>query len=97
MSHFAIIVTVKVKPGTAAAFKPIILENAGAAVRDEPDCHRFEVLVDEDDPNTFFFYEQYTDAAALDTHRETPHYKTFRSGTADMIVERTIQRCRVLT
>ena len=96
MSQFAIFVTIKLKPGTGAAFRPIILENATAAVRDEPDCHQFQVLTDESDPDTYFFYEVYSDAAALDTHREQPHYKTFIEAGKDMIAERIIQRCTLI-
>ncbi len=93
MGSFAIIVTIKLKPGTSDAFRPHILENARTSRETEPDCHRFDVLVAEDDPDTFFFYEEYTDAGALDRHRETAHYKTFIETTKDMIADRTIQRC----
>lgn len=97
MSHFAIIVTIKLKPGTAADFRRHILVNAAAAKRDEPDCHRFDVLVSEDDGNTLFFYEEYTDADALEEHRKTPHFKSFRETTDEMVLERTIQRCSVIS
>ena len=97
MSHFAIVVTIKLKPGTAEAFRPLVLENAASAKRDEPDCHRFDVLVTEADDHTYHFYEEYTDAAALDTHREMPHYKKFAEGVKDMIAERHIAPCSVLS
>lgn len=97
MSRFAIFVTIKLKPGTADAFRPLILENAAAAVREEPDCHQFDVLTAEDDPDTFYFYEVYTDAAALDRHRDTAHYQNYMARAGDMIEDRIIQRCTVLT
>ncbi len=96
MSKFAIFVTVKVKPGMGTQFKDIILENATAAVREEPDCHMFRVMNTEGDPDTFHFFEVYTNAAALDAHREYPHYKKFRELTADMVVDRAIQPLTVL-
>jgi len=37
VSRVAIIVTIKLKPGSAEAFKPHILANAEAAIRDEAD------------------------------------------------------------
>lgn len=95
MSQFAIFVTVKVKPGTADAFRPLILENAEAAFRDEPECHQFQVLTAEDDPETFFFYEVYESASSLDHHRDTPHYKKYFAAAEDMIAERSIQRCNL--
>ena len=96
MSHFAIIVTIKLKPGRADDFRSVILENAATARRDEPGCRRFDVLVAEDDGETFFFYEEYENAAALDAHRATPHYKKYGQASEDMIAERTIQRCSVI-
>lgn len=92
MNRFAIIVTIKLKPGSAEAFKPHILANAEAAVRDEADCHLFHVMQAEDDPDTFVFYEVYTDAACLDAHRETPHYKAFYEAAGEFIADRAIQR-----
>jgi len=96
VNRFAIFVTVKLKPGTADAFKPLILENAEAAVRDEPECHEFHVIQAEDDPETFHFFEVYSSAGSLDHHRETPHYKKYDTGSQDMIAEKSIQRLTVL-
>ena len=96
MSQFAIFVTLKLHPGRADDFRPLILENAEAAVRDEPDCHEFRVLTGEDDPETFFFFEVYTNAAGLDAHRETPHFKKFFEATQDMVADRSIQRCALI-
>ncbi|MFQ5954764.1 MAG: putative quinol monooxygenase [Kiloniellales bacterium] len=96
MNQFAIIVTITPKPGTGDLFRPHILENATAAVRDESDCHQFQVLTAEDDPDTYYFYEVYSDAGALDLHRQQPHYKKFIEATKDMIEERIIQRCALI-
>lgn len=97
MSRFAIFVTIKLKPGSADAFRPLILENAAAAVREEPDCLQFDVMTAEEDPETFYFYEVYTDAPALDRHRDTAHYQNYMAQAGDMIEDRIIQRCTVIT
>lgn len=96
MSKFAIFVTVKVAPGKADEFLPIILENATSAVRDEPDCHMFRVLRNRDDADTFHFFEVYTSEASLDIHRETPHYKKFRELADPLVVDRQIVPVDVL-
>ena len=96
MDQFAIFVTVSLARGRGEAFLHHALENARAALRDEPDCHEFRVMTAEGDFDTFHFFEAYSDAAALESHRETPHYKTFRAATDDMVVERTIQRLDLL-
>jgi len=96
MSQFAIIVTLKLRPGTGEKFRPLILNNAEAAVRDEPGCHQFQVLTAEGDPETMIFYEVYDSPEALDVHRQQRHYKAFIDGTKDMIAERHVQRCTVI-
>lgn len=93
MSRFAIFVTITLEPGTSDKFRPYILENAAAAVRDEPDCHQFHVLNDESDPDTYYFYEVYSDAEALETHRKQPHYQKFIEATKPFVKERSIRRC----
>ncbi len=96
MSRFAIFVTVKLKPGTAEEFEPIILENATAAMRDEPECHEFHVMKNNEDPDTYHFFEVYSAPSSLDAHRETAHYKKFVSRTGDMVTEKHIQRVTML-
>jgi quinol monooxygenase YgiN len=50
-----------------------MLENAANSVK-EDGCLQFDVIQSQDDENTFLFYEVYTDADALASHRETPHF-----------------------
>ena len=94
MNHLAVIVSIRLKPDTAADFYAHIIENAAASRRDEPDCHRFDVVVAEDDNHQLYFYEEYTDATAFEAHRSTPHYAKFRQATDDMVLERVVHRCK---
>ena len=96
MARFAIVVTIKLHPGKAEEFKPHILANAEAAVRDEANCHLFHVLQSEDDDDTFIFYEVYTEAASLDSHREQAHFKKFYADANHLVADRSIQRVSVL-
>lgn len=96
MSAFAIIVTVKLKPGAADDFRPLILANADAAVRDEPACRQFQVMCAKDDPETFIFTEVHDDVAALDSHRAQPHLEATVVATKDLIAERTVRHCTVI-
>jgi autoinducer 2-degrading protein len=43
----------------------------------EAGCLRFDVIQDRDDSSRFYFYEVYKDEAALQTHRQTPHFKLY--------------------
>lgn len=87
---FAVVVTIQVRPGQMAAFKPAMLQNARASLG-EPACHRFDVASDPARPDEVFLYELYDDSAGFDAHRETPHYKTFDATTAPLIAEKTVR------
>lgn len=87
---YAIFVTVKVNPGTADTFRALILKNARAARTREPDCHAFFVSTAENDPETFHFFEVYGSKAALDAHRQQPHFVEYFSAAKDLIRERSV-------
>jgi (4S)-4-hydroxy-5-phosphonooxypentane-2,3-dione isomerase len=96
MTRFALLVTVRVHPGTAAEFRDRILEAAATAVREEEHCHRFEVAQDEEDPEVFVLFEVYTDAAALAHHHATPHFKAFQAQAGHLIAEKSRRRLTLL-
>jgi quinol monooxygenase YgiN len=45
--------------------------------RAEPGCLTFVAHRSPADPRRFFLYEQYTDQAAVDAHRATPHFEQY--------------------
>jgi quinol monooxygenase YgiN len=51
-----------------------------AASRQEPGCVTYVAHTVEDEPSTVVLYEQYKDAAALEFHRNTPHFHQFAIG-----------------
>ncbi len=57
----------------------------------ESECHQFDVCADPADPERFFFYEVYADAAAFAAHRETAHFASYAANTGDWVVKKTIQ------
>ncbi len=50
------------------------------ASRQEPGCVTYVAHTVEDDPTMVVLYEQYSDAAALEFHRNTPHFHQFAIG-----------------
>ncbi|HEY3927425.1 MAG TPA: putative quinol monooxygenase [Candidatus Koribacter sp.] len=46
-----------------------------AGSRTEPGCRLYIVHQHRDDHRRFFVYEQYEDDAALQAHRDTPHFQ----------------------
>ena len=79
----ALIVTINIKPGHKEAFMASMLDDARGSNNDEPGCLRFDVLQDNDNPNRIHLYEVYEDEAALEAHRQAPHYTTWRATVAD--------------
>ncbi len=69
-------ITMKIDPDIIEDFKQAIMENA-AGSRAEDDCLQFDVSVAADDPTTFILYEKFSSEAALDAHRNTPHFKKY--------------------
>jgi len=65
-----------VKPERRADAVRLALEVA-AATRGEAGCLSYRFFSDLDDPNRFFVFEEWRDAAALELHFTTPHMATF--------------------
>ncbi len=70
-------VTVQIKPEHIAEYLEAVRHDAEHSEKDEPGCLRFDVVQDKDDPNRFYYYEVYKDEAALEAHRQTPHFKLY--------------------
>jgi quinol monooxygenase YgiN len=75
---FSLVVQMIVQPGRREDFLAGMSANAEASVRDEPGCLRFDVSSVSDDPDRFFLYELYTDAAAFAAHKASPHFAQWR-------------------
>ena len=75
----ALFVKVRIKPEARAQFLEAIEVDALGSERDEEGCLRFNVLQDQTDENVYYFYEVYKDEAALEAHRQAPHYAVWRA------------------
>ena len=75
---FSLMVQMEVRPGERERFLTGMAANAEASVRDEPGCLRFDICSVAGDDNRFVLYELYTDAAAFDAHKASPHFAAWR-------------------
>ncbi len=80
------LVHIAVRPEQVEAFIDATRANHEASVR-EPGNLRFDVLRSTDDPTRFVLYEAYADEAAARAHKETAHYRTWRSTVEDWMAE----------
>ena len=97
MSDLVLVVNVKVDPGHTAELKPAMLENAANSVEEEG-CYQFDVIVSLDDPDAFVFYEVYRDTAALESHKQTPHFQKYwdlMQGLGDKVQRSSRQHNRI--
>lgn len=84
-------ITVKIRPELRDRFLEVIEDDATASVRDEPGCLRFEVLQDASDPDTYYFLEVYADEAAVNAHRETPHFALWNEAS-EVLLQQPAER-----
>ena len=79
-----------IKPADTAKYLEAAKENAAASMK-EPGCRMFNIHVSEKDPNHVFLYEVYDNAAAIESHRQTAHFKKYAAITKDMVAKREVR------
>jgi len=65
-----------------------IFRKLQAASRQEPGCLAYTVHRHNSNPRRFFIYEQYQDEAALEAHRNSPHFQEYAVKALRTIGER---------
>jgi quinol monooxygenase YgiN len=72
-----------------------IKDNGANAVK-EPGCRVFNITVLNSNPNHVFLYEVYDNEAALEAHRQTPHFKKYQEATKGMVADRVLRPMSVI-
>ena len=80
---FVVIANIQVKPECVEAFREACIENSRGSLQ-EPECLRFDVLQDREDPTKFSLYEIYRRAEGFAAHKQTPHYAAWAEKAAEM-------------
>lgn len=79
---------IDIVPGEMEHYLTALKENAATAVKQEPGCREFHITVSQKDTNHVLIFEVYDNAAALDAHRATDHFKKYASTTKEMVAKR---------
>ena len=70
-----------VKQGKGGEVEAALKRMAPLVQAQEPGCKLYQANRSRENPNLFLLYEHYVDTAALEAHRETPHFKEIIEGT----------------
>lgn len=71
--------------GQVDAVREILL-GMRVATRQEPGCEQYDLFGAETDGRpSFHLIERYTDADALQAHRDSDHYKAYRAAIPDLL------------
>lgn len=76
-SMYAGFFAINVKPEHREAFIEASIAEGKGAIREEPGIFQFQIMVDESNPNRFYFFELFRDEAAAEEHWETEVFKTW--------------------
>lgn len=82
-SQAKIVVLLTARPGKVDELKALLTGMAPHS-RAEPGNLRWDVWQDQSQPDRFVIDELYRDAAAIDAHRQTPHYLDYRARVGDL-------------
>lgn len=88
---FAVIVDFVARPGMGKAVRDLLKTQAANSVKNEDGCHHFDVCGDPEDEHRYMVYELYDGEAAIEAHRATDYYATFRENLDPIIVSRDIR------
>ena len=84
---YVVSVTFEIAPDKMSAFMPLMMDQARNSLRNEPECHVFDVCAAG---NTVLLYELYTDEAAFKAHLEMPHYASFNAAIDGMVTDKQV-------
>lgn len=96
MAHYALVVKLKIKPGSAETFVPLIKENQQSSLTKEAGCRNFVVMKNLEEEDTYHFYEEYDDLEAFKLHQNSEHFKKYYDVAKDLMVERVWHRTEVV-
>ena len=91
---YVVTVVFEIRPEAAAAFLPLMLENARRSLEEEPGCLRFDVCGEEaapdEAPSRIFLYEIYRDRSAFDAHLASAHFLSFDAASRPMVARKEV-------
>jgi quinol monooxygenase YgiN len=91
MSIVTVVAKLVAKKDTIEAVKEELLKLI-IPTREESGCIAYKLHQDNEDPAVFIFYETWKNAACLDKHINTDHYKTYVRAVNGLIEEKVVNK-----
>lgn len=85
---FTVVAKLYPKAGREDELQAILVEQAAAVRKAEPDCLAYRVHRSAKSPTVFLFYEQYRSKEAFEFHRTAPHLAPFQARRKGLVDER---------
>ena len=95
MSKITVVAKVVAKKAAVAAVKTELLKLI-VLTRKESGCIEYRLHQDNQNPAVFFFYETWQDAASLEKHINTDHYKAYVKAVGEMIEEKVVNKMTMI-
>jgi quinol monooxygenase YgiN len=76
---------IQIDPARIEAYKRALADEIEASVRIEPGVLALYAVAEKDDPSRIRVFEIYANEAAYKAHLETPHFRTYKAATGDMV------------
>lgn len=83
----AVIGSVRIQPEHVSRFSAAASEYARGALRDEPGCHQYDLVQDQEDETRFHTFEVYDDEAAFQAHLSTALSQRFAPTVQECLAE----------
>jgi len=91
MSLITIVAKVTAKNDQVETVKAELM-NMIARTRLEEGCIEYRLHQDSDNPALFLFYENWADAASLEQHMNSAHFKAYVTAVSDLIADKTVHK-----
>ena len=84
------IAEIQIDPAQLEAYKAALKEEIEASIRIEPGVLNLYAVSVKDHPEQIRLFESYRDMAAYEAHRQTPHFKKYKTATQGMVKSLTL-------
>lgn len=78
---------IRVDPERLKAYKAYLAEEISDSMRLEPGVLALYAVSEKKDPSRITILEIYADEAAYKRHIQTPHFRKYKDGTREMVME----------